>query len=80
MLARLSANIASGAVVIVSVDYAGVLQVAESLSTRFTQNGGHRSFDILHVATALHFGAREFLTFDVNQKRLAKAEGLKVPL
>jgi predicted nucleic acid-binding protein len=34
--------------------------------------------DILHVATALHLGADEFLTFDGNQKTLAEAEGLTV--
>ena len=34
----------------------------------------------LHVATALHLGAKEFLTFDGNQKKLAEAEGLVVPL
>jgi len=32
------------------------------------------------VATALHLGVTEFLTFDGNQKRLAEAEGLVVPL
>ncbi len=40
---------------------------------------GHHAFDVLHVATALHLGAKVFLTFDANQK-LAEAEGLKVPL
>jgi predicted nucleic acid-binding protein len=40
--------------------------------------GGHRSLDVLHVATALHLGAREFLTFDANQRKLALAENLKV--
>jgi predicted nucleic acid-binding protein len=40
--------------------------------------GGHRSLDVLHVATALHLGAREFLTFDTNQRKLAAAEKLKV--
>jgi len=34
--------------------------------------------DVLHVATALHLGAREFLTFDANQRKLAAAEKLKV--
>ena len=51
---------------------------AETLSTRHTITSGHRSFDVLHVATALHLGAREFLTFDVNQRKLAAAEKLKV--
>jgi hypothetical protein len=32
------------------------------------------------VATALHLGAREFLTFETNQKQLAEAEGLTVPV
>jgi predicted nucleic acid-binding protein len=41
---------------------------------------GHRLADILHVATALHLGAMEFLTFDSNQKKLAEREGLVVPL
>jgi predicted nucleic acid-binding protein len=36
--------------------------------------------DILHVATAIHLGVRDFLTFDGNQKRLAEAEGLVVPI
>jgi predicted nucleic acid-binding protein len=40
--------------------------------------GGHRTLDVLHVATALHLKAREFLTFDGNQAELAKAVGLKV--
>jgi len=40
--------------------------------------GGHRGLDVLHVAMALHLGAREFLTFDMNQRKLASAEELKV--
>jgi hypothetical protein len=34
--------------------------------------------DILHVATALSMGAREFLSFNGNQPALASAEGLTV--
>ncbi len=78
--AQVQANIAAGAVVVVAADWSDVHQIAERLSGRHTHANGHRGFDILHVATALHFGAREFLTFDANQKKLAKAEGLKVPL
>jgi len=33
---------------------------------------------ILHVATGLHLGAREFVTFDTSQRRLASAQKLKV--
>jgi predicted nucleic acid-binding protein len=53
-------------------------RLAETLSKRHTMTGGHRSLDVLHVATALHLGAREFLTFDANQRKLATAEKLKV--
>jgi hypothetical protein len=38
----------------------------------------HHGFDILHVAAARIIGATHFLTFDVNQKHLAKAVGLKL--
>jgi hypothetical protein len=41
---------------------------------------GYRGFEVLHVATALHLGVTEFLTFDGNQKKLAEAEGLLVPV
>jgi predicted nucleic acid-binding protein len=78
--AKLQSNIASGGVVVVSVDWSDVHNIAERLSVQHTAREGHRSFDILHVATALHLGAKELLTFDANQKKLAKAEGLKVPL
>ncbi len=43
-----------------------------------TAKQGHRSFDILHVATALVRRADKFLTFDENQKKLAEAESLDV--
>ena len=59
------------------VDWAAVHQRAEALSTAHTISSGHRLADILHVATALHLGVTEFLTFDSNQKKLAQAEGLR---
>jgi len=79
-LAKLQSNISIGAVVTVAVNWSDVFAIAERLSIQYTAAGGHRSFDILHVATALHLGARELLTFDANQRKLAKAEGLKTPL
>lgn len=56
------------------------MSIAERLSAQCTYAEGYRAFDVPHVATALHLGAAEFLTLDTNQKKLAKAEGLKVPL
>ena len=76
-LAALQANIGSGALVIVPADWADVYAIAERLSAQHTPALGHRAFDILHVATALHLGAREFLSFDRRQRKLAMAEGLK---
>lgn len=59
---------------------ADMVEEAARLSATHTLAGGYRSFDILHVAAALQMKATTFLTFDANQKKLAKAEGLEVPL
>ena len=77
-LTRLQANLDAGAVTIVAAEWADVHRRAEDVSKRHTTSGGHRSLDILHVATALHLKAREFLTFDLNQRKLAAEEGLKL--
>ena len=79
-LAALQADVKAGALHLAAVDWADVHQRAEHLSLQYTRKGGHRTLDILHVATALHLGATEFLTFDANQKVLAAAEGLMVPV
>ena len=77
-LADLQTDLDSGAVVVVTAEWPDVHRLAEILSKRHTIAGGHRSLDVLHAATALHLGAREFLTFDTNQRKLAAAEKLKV--
>lgn len=79
-LAKFHANIAAGAIVVVPVDWADVASIGEHLSAQYTWTEGYRGFDVLHVATALHLGAREFLSFDTKQQTLARAEGLVVPL
>lgn len=78
--AQFEADRASGRIQIRVCNLADVIDEAKRLSATHTLTGGHRGFDILHVATALHLGITRFLTFDDNQKILAKAEGLKVPL
>ena len=77
-LAKLQTNMDAGAVVVETADWPEVHRLAETISKRQTMSGGHRAFDVLHIATALHLGAREFLTFDGNQRKLAAAEKLKV--
>lgn len=80
MLRALQSDLSQGVFEMVAPDWADVHRIADMLSEKHTEENGHRMTDILHVATALHFGAEEFLTFDANQKRLAEASGMKVPL
>ncbi len=80
MLRDVQMDLNSGVLAVCPVDWADAHLRAEILSGVHTPTCGHRLADILHVATALHLGATDFLTFDVNQKRLAEAEGFKVPL
>ncbi len=77
-LATLQSNISAGVFQQVQVDWGDVHRIAERLAFKYTIKSGHRSFDILHVATALQIGVLEFLSFDENQRSLAKAEGLKI--
>ena len=78
MFRDLQSDLRGGILEIVPVEWSEVHQIAEWLSDRHTEEQGHRLVDILHVATAVHLGASEFLTFDENQKRLAEAEGITV--
>jgi predicted nucleic acid-binding protein len=48
------------------------------MARRRTPQLGTRTLDILHVASALELKAEMFYTFDHNQARLARAEGLIV--
>lgn len=78
MLADLQTDLDTGALEVVAVDWPKVYGIVERLSAKRTEEGLHRLCDMIHVATALYLDSKEFLTFDVNQKKLAKAEGLKV--
>ena len=60
------------------VDLAQVVAEAMRLSSLSTLAGGHRSFDILHVATASVLKTKRFLAFDGNQGKLAASAGLAV--
>jgi predicted nucleic acid-binding protein len=80
LLETLKSDLDSEVLKTVSIDWVAVHASAEYLSAAHTISGRHRLIDILHVATALHLNAQEFLTFDANQKKLAEAEGLTVSL
>lgn len=78
--AEFEADRASGRLQLQVCNLADVVHEAKRLSAIHTLTGGHRGFDILHVASALIVKAECFLTFDENQKKLAETEGLVVPL
>jgi predicted nucleic acid-binding protein len=77
-LAAWELDLENGVFVTAPVPWERVHGEAERLSHAHTLRDGCRTFDILHVATAVHLGAREFLTFDASQRKLATAAGLKV--
>ncbi len=78
--AEYEADCATGRIVVHPCNLAEVIAEATRISSGHTLAAGHRSFDILHVAAALNMKAKQFLTFDANQKKLARSEGLKTPL
>ncbi len=65
---------------LMSYDWEEIVCLTERLSLMHTFVLGCRLWDIIHVATALHIKVKESLTFDSNQRKLAEAEGLKIPL
>jgi predicted nucleic acid-binding protein len=52
---------------------------AMHIARRSTPQLGTRTLDVLHVACALKLQADTFYTFDRNQEKLARAQGLIVP-
>jgi predicted nucleic acid-binding protein len=74
------ADLLGGRLVEKVCNLADILAEATRLSSLHTLTGGHRGFDILHVAAACIMGATHFLTFDANQKKLAENKGLIVPI
>ena len=80
MTADWESDIAAGHVAIIPTDADAVVRMAEHLSEKHTALTGNRTLDILHIATAKHLSAKNFLSFDARQKKLAKAAGLKTPL
>ena len=53
-------------------------QTAIRLSRQYTARLGTRTLDVLHVALALSLQPDVFFTFDMRQRKLAKAVGLRV--
>jgi hypothetical protein len=55
-----------------------LLEAAEEIGSTHSAALGVRSLDLLHIAAAVSFGAKLFLTFDRRQQTAAKAAGLQV--
>ena len=51
---------------------------ASQLSRKLTAMLGTRTADLLHVAAALELGAASLFTFDLQQRKMAEAVGLKL--
>ena len=58
----------------------GAIDKAKDIARRRTAHLGTRTLDILHVATALVIQVDVLYSFDRQQIKLARAEGLKTPL
>lgn len=78
VLAALEADLTAGVWATTALPIAETLRVAQRLSALHTPSTGCRSLDLLHVASALTFAAKTFLTFDIRQRAVAQAEGLRV--
>ncbi len=76
-LAALADDPAAGRWRLSEVPLPEIVGKAGRLSLVHTVAGGHRAFDILHVAHARLVAPKRFVSFDANQPRLAKAVGLK---
>jgi predicted nucleic acid-binding protein len=76
-LASFDEDFAEGRYIQADILRRAALQRAADLSRRHTAALGCRSLDVLHVASALELQAKNFLTFDSRQQKLAQAAGMK---
>jgi len=60
------------------LDEGAVERVFLELCDRHTAKEGFRTYDILHVSSALVLGCDTFWSFDAKAKKLASLEGMKV--
>lgn len=75
---KIDEDLREGILIHAPVNWTDVFRRADELSETHAAVDGQRTIDLLHVAIALEFGAKTFLSFDKRQRRLAKAAGLKV--
>ena len=61
-----------------AISHDSICAMFHDLSHRHTAREGFRTYDILHVASALVLGCDTFWSFDAKAKKLARLEGLTV--
>ncbi len=65
------------AVQLVDISMNELTRLFEEIALRHTAGHGFRTYDILHVASALALGCDTFWSFDKRAVKLAKLEGLR---
>lgn len=60
------------------IQFETLMPVFDELAHRHMMRHGFRTYDIMHVASALILECDTFWSFDAKAKRLAELEGLKV--
>jgi predicted nucleic acid-binding protein len=63
-----------------ALNYNDTYRRAEKIGAAHNERVGCRSADLFHVAAALEFGLKDFLSFDGKQCQIAQVAGLKVVL
>lgn len=71
-------DIANGIFTISPVPAALLFTKTAELADRHSARIGTRSLDLMHVAAAIILETDTFLSFDERQRKVAKAEGLKI--
>ena len=56
----------------------GLAMEAVRIARRHTARHGFRTYDLMHVASALLLGCRNFWSFDEKVRKLAALEGLQI--
>jgi predicted nucleic acid-binding protein len=77
-LEMIQADLSAGLFEMPRYDLEAAYDRAEEISARFAAKTGARTLDILHVATALELGLRNFASLDKRQREVAALAGLSV--
>lgn len=75
LLTKFELNTTLGIVEFVPANWPDVQSLAERLSAQYTPAGGDRTLDVLHEETAVHCGAKAFITLDEKRRRWPRPRG-----